>query len=69
MGEEMVSDSDSNDFVLHIGTELIIRFGFFSELGLVLPVSIIGIGMGSRFRFSGLSMSLDVDELVYIYCS
>jgi hypothetical protein len=69
MGEETVSDSGSNDFVLNIGTELTILFDFVSELGLALPVSIIGIGMGSRFRFSGLSMSLDVDEIVSIYYS
>ena len=51
MGEETVSDSDSNYSVLNIGTELIIRFGLVLKIGIVFPVTIIGVGMASRFCF------------------
>jgi hypothetical protein len=51
VGEVSVSYSDS---VLNRGTEPIVSFriGFVLKLGLVLPVSIMGIGMGSPFCFS-----------------
>ena len=52
-GKVSVSDSDS---VLNSGTEPIIRFRFTS------PVSIMGMGIGSRLRFSVSSMDLDADE-------
>ena len=57
VGELYVSDSDT---VLNTGTEPIIRFhsGFVLKLGLVLPVSIIGMGMGSRLCFSVLKYGL-----------
>jgi hypothetical protein len=51
MGEETVSDSDSNYSVLNIATELIIRFGLVLKIGIVFPVTIIGVGMASRFCF------------------
>jgi len=51
MGEKSVSDSDS---ILNRGTEPNIRFRlcFVLKLGLLLPVSIMGMGMLSRFYFS-----------------
>jgi hypothetical protein len=55
VGELSVSDSDT---LSNRGTEPIIRFrlGFVLKLGLVIPVSIIGIGMGSRFLFVGFQV-------------
>jgi len=54
---------DSNS-VLNRGTKAILRFrfGFVFKLGLVLPVSIKGKGMGSRFLISS-NRGLEVDEL------
>ena len=64
IGELSVSDSIT---VLKRGTEPIIRFrsGFVLKLGLVLHLSIIGLGIGSRF--TDLSMDPDVNELGLIY--
>jgi len=55
VGEVSVSYSDS---VLNRGTEPIVyfRIGFVLKLGLVLPVSIMGIGMGSPFLFLGFQL-------------
>jgi len=47
MGEETVSDYDSNYSVLFIATELIIRFGIVLKIGIVPTV-----GMVSRFCYS-----------------
>jgi hypothetical protein len=51
VSESSVSDTDS---VLKKGTEPIMpfRLGFVLKLGLILPVSIMGMEMGSRFCFS-----------------
>jgi len=51
-GEASVSDSES---LLNRGTEPIIRFclGYVLKLGFVLPVSIMGMGLASRFLFLG----------------
>ena len=45
-GKVSVSDSD---YVLNIGTEPITPFVL--KLGFVPPVSMMGMGIGSRFRF------------------
>jgi len=66
VGKSSVSDSVS---VLNRGTEPIIRFrlGFVLKLGLVLLVSIIGMGMGTVFDFWFSSMDPDANELWSIY--
>jgi len=66
LGESSVSYTDS---VLNRGTEPIIRFrlGFVLKFGLVLPVSIIGMGMVPVFVSHILSMDAGVNELGSIY--
>jgi hypothetical protein len=51
VGESFVSDSDS---VLNRGTEpfILFRLGYVLKLGLVLTVSIMGMGIDSRYSFS-----------------
>ena len=51
IGETSGSDSK---YVLNSGTEPVIlfRLGFVLKLGSALPVSIMGMGLGSRFCFS-----------------
>ena len=51
MGKASVSDSESNLGVSNRGTGTIIRFllRYVLKLGFVIPVSTMGLGIGSRF--------------------
>jgi hypothetical protein len=65
--KESVSDSDSDIPVLIRGTEPIIRLRLGFDL--VPHLSIVGMGVSSRFRFSVFEHGLDAEELASIYCS